>query len=85
MPAKLSMHVPFNPDNDDHWLERPDLGSLWYDREAHGDYNTWSVTITHWPYDKRRFRAICALSHAVRPSHDVNRWRNRVDEDRYFH
>ena len=26
------MHVPFDPDCDDHWVIRPDLGFLWYDR-----------------------------------------------------
>ena len=102
IPSRRSMNVPFDPDCDDHWIIRPDLSNLWYDRacydlDPHTDdflrdekwtvmdsnYSTsdWSLSVTHWPYDKRRFRSICSLSCSVRPSLSIDRWRNRVDED----
>ena len=32
IPSRRNMNVPFNPDRDDHWVIRPDLGNLWYAR-----------------------------------------------------
>ena len=34
-PSRRNMHVAFDPDLDDHWVVRPDLASLWYDRVCH--------------------------------------------------
>ena len=84
IPRRLNMRERFNPDNEDHWIVRNDLASLWYDRACHDDNATWHVIVTHRPYEKRRARTICFLSNSVRPSHNVDRWRDRVDEDCSF-
>ena len=84
-PSKRSMHDRFDPDNDDHWTEWPDLGSLWYDHSTHRDANEkWTVSFVHRPYDKRRSSTISGLTYARRPRIDMKRWRSQVDEVRVY-
>ena len=85
LPARRSLKVPFNPDDDSHWVYRPDLANLVYAQYCHSDENVpWSISILHRPYECRRARTICSLSLPVRPFLNATRWRQKVDEARFY-
>ena len=84
---RRNMHVPFDRSNKDQWTTRPDLVSLWYAERCHREdkiQSPWTVNVAYRPYCKRRSGNISAMTYPRRPRLNVNRWRCRLDEDRFY-
>ena len=83
---RRSMHIPLDRSKKDQWTVRPDLVSLWYAEYCHREdkiQEAWTVKVAYRPYCKRRANNISALSYPRRPRLNVDRWRQRLDEDRF--